>query len=124
MAYTVSPNKTEAGKTNFGGSVVDSNRIAMNGLGSNFQTRDGTGTPVNSPLTMTGSTQTLTVPPNATQVTINPVTTAVNVSEDSTMSVFFTIPAGGSQTFDVGRQGFIYLAGTSPNLTSFVFKLV
>lgn len=125
MAYTPSGNKSNAGKTNMGPLVVDSNRIGMTGvLGNNFQTRDATTSPVGSPLTMTGSPQTLTVPNNAAQITITTYTASVNVSEDSTLSVYDTIPIGTSRKYDVARQQFVYLSGTSPDLVTFVFNLV
>jgi hypothetical protein len=127
MAYTASPYRTNANppQSNFGGLVVDGNRIGMTGvLGSSMQSIDGTSIPIASPLTMSGSVQTLTVPSNAVQITINPTTAVVWVSEDSTMSAYFTVPAGTSQTIDIARQKYIYLKGTSPDVVNFYFTLV
>jgi hypothetical protein len=125
MAYTPSPllSNQNPPRSNFGGQVVDSNRVAMP-YGSNIQTQDATASPVASPLVMSGSVQTLTKPTNATQITITAFTSVVDVSEDSTMSVYDVIPVGGARTYDVSRQQFIYLKGTSPNLAAFVFKIV
>lgn len=124
MAYTQSIVKPQAtpGKTNFGGAVVDANRIGMVGNNSFFQTQDAAASPVTSPLAMTGSVQTLTVPANALSVTVTPETTIVQVSEDSTMSVYSRVQIGQSQTFPVARQQYIYLKGTSSNVVSFFFS--
>lgn len=122
MAYTPSPDKV--GGNIYGSSVNDGNRQALVGVGNRMQTRDGTATPVASPLAMTGSTQTLTVPPNAISITFLPNTASVNVSEDSTMSTYFTIPTSALLTITLARQQYIYLSGTSPDTVEFFFTLV
>lgn len=91
--------------------------------GNVFQTQDGTGTPVTSPATV-NTTQTLIVPANAVQCTIISVTNPVQVSEDSTQSTFFTIPAGIPWTFDVANQNNIYLKTGSSTAVSFYFAIV
>jgi hypothetical protein len=121
MAYTPSGLKVQH---NFGGLVNDGNRNAMTGVvGSTFQTQDATGTPVTSPATV-NTTQTLVVPQNAVSVLIASVTNAVQVSEDSTQSAFFTLPAGNPQWFDCARQQNIYLKTGGSTVVSFMFKLV
>ncbi len=102
---------------------MDGNRNALTGaLGNGFQTQDGASSPVGSPLAMSGSVQTLTVPNGAVECTINPNTASVKVSEDSTMSVYFVVPIGTSQTFPCARQEYIYLEGTSPDTVNFYFN--
>src|ERR1035438_3562644 len=109
MTYTPSPLKSESGKTNFGGLVVDGNRIGMTGvLGSQFVTQDATGTPVTSPVTV-NTTKTLVVPSTAVQLTLISTSNAVQVSEDSTQSVYFTLPAATLLVMDVARQQNVYL---------------
>lgn len=124
MAYTPSPYRQKK-ETSFSGLIMDGNRNALTGaLGNGFVTQDATASPVGSPLAMSGSVQTLTVPSNATTITINPTTAVVKVSEDSTMSVYFTVPVGASQSFPCARQEFIYLEGTSPDVVNFYFSKV
>lgn len=124
MAYTESPYRAKS-ETTFNGIIMDGNRNALTGaLGNGFVTQDGAATPVGSPLAMTGSVQTLTVPTNATSITINPTTAVVKVSEDSTMSVYFTVPVGVSQTFPCARQEYVYLEGTSADVVNFFFDKV
>jgi hypothetical protein len=124
MAYTPSPMKSESGKTTFNSLVVDSNRVVMTGsLGNYFVTQDATASPVASPVTVNTS-QTLTVPQNATRITVISVSNPVQVSEDSTQSEYFVIPAGTQMTFDCARQQFIYLKTASSTVVSFYFAEV
>lgn len=121
MAYTPSALKTQH---NFGGLVNDGNRNAMTGaLGSIMQSIDGTDSPVTSPVTVT-TTQTLVVPPNAVQVTIISTTNPVQVSEDSTQTAFFTLPAALPWTFDVARQNNVYLKTGGSTVVNFYFTMV
>lgn len=122
--------KSESGRTNFGGSVVDGNRIGMVGVGSWFQTQDNTPTTaLISPLTVSMSTvQHLIVPPNATYLTIIPKTNNVQVSEisgSSSLSQAAEVPSGTSMTFPVARQNDVYLLGvTGSSVVSFFFTTV
>lgn len=110
--------------SNFSGLRVDANRVAMTGtLGNFFQTQDATGTPVTSPVTV-NTTKTLAVPLNAAQCTITSVTNAVQVSEDSTQTAFFTVPAGVVWTFDCANMTNIYLKTGSSTVVSFCFNMV
>lgn len=121
MAYTGPTLKTQH---NFGGLVNDGNRNAMTGaLGSTMQSIDATGTPVTSPATV-NTTQTLVVPPNAVQITIVSTTNPVQVSEDSTQTAFFTVPAAVPVTFDVARQNNVYLKTGGSTVVSFYFTMV
>jgi len=104
--------------------VDDGNRNAMTGVLANaMQTQDATGTPVTSPVTV-NTTKTLTVPNNAACVLIASVTNPVQVSEDSTQSAYFALPAGVVQEFDCARQQYIYLKTSGSTVVSFLFKTV
>lgn len=122
--------RSESGKTNFGGSVVDGNRIGMVGVGSWFQTQDNTPTTaLISPLTVTtGTVAHLVVPTNATYLTVAPKTNNVQVSEisgSSSLSQAFEVPSGTSMTFPVARQNDVYLLGiTGSSVVSFYFTTV
>lgn len=122
MAYTAPTLKT--GGNIFGGLVNDGNRNAMTGaLGNSMQTEDATGTPVTSPVTV-NTAQTLTVPQNAVQCTIVSTTNAVQVSEDSTQTAYFTLPAATVWTFDCARMSTIYLKTGSSTVVNFYFTIV
>lgn len=135
MTYTPSPLKpgntiagpgyqTATSRSNFSNLRVDAGRNAMTGaLGNTFQTQDATGTPVTSPITV-NTTQTLTVPLNAVSVLITSVTNAVQVSEDSTQSTYFSLPAGNPQWFDCANQEFIYLKTASSTVVSTLWRIV
>lgn len=120
MAYTPPVKKTI--QNSFGGQVTDGNRLAM-AYGNAFQTIDGTGTPVTSPATV-NTTQTLIVPTNAVSCMIVSTTNPVQVSEDSTQTAFFTVPAGVPVEFDCARLANIYLKAASSTVVSFLFKTV
>jgi hypothetical protein len=122
MAYTPSARKSKSSPNNFGGMKVDANRVAMQ-YGSVMQTRDATGTPVTSPATV-NTTTTLVVPQNAVSLTVTPVTNPVQVSEDSTQSTYYAVPAGASQKFEVSDQQDVYLKTASSTVVSFFFELI
>lgn len=124
MAYTPSVNKAHSTPSNFGGLVNDGNRNAMTGvLGNSMQTRDATTSPVESPVTVNTQT-TLTVPQNAAQVTIVSTTNAVQVSEDSSQTDYFLLPAGLPWTFDVARQQNVYLKTSGSTAVNFYFTII
>jgi hypothetical protein len=122
MAYTPSARKSKSSPNNFGGMKVDANRVAMQ-YGSVMQTQDATGTPVTSPATV-NTTTTLVVPQNAVSLTVTPVTNPVQVSEDSTQSTYYAVPAGASQKFEVSDQQDVYLKTASSTVVSFFFELI
>jgi hypothetical protein len=122
MAYT--PPTLKTGGNLFGGLVNDANRNAMTGaLGNSIQTEDATGTPVTSPVTV-NTTKTLVVPTNAVACTIVSTTNAVQVSEDSTETASFALPAGVVWTFDCARMTNIYLKTGSSTVVNFYFTIV
>jgi hypothetical protein len=135
MTYTPSPNKpgntvagpgnaTATSRSNFGNLRVDAGRNAMTGAnGNTFQTQDGAASPVTSPITV-NTTQTLTVPLNAVSVLIISVTNAVQISEDSTESTYFSLPAANAQWIDCANQEFIYLKTGSSTVVSTLWKIV
>jgi hypothetical protein len=128
MAYnppTFKGNPT-SGQTssNFSGLRTDGNRVAMTGVLGNFmQTIDETGTPITSPVTV-NTTSTILVPDQAAQITIVSVTNAVQVSEDSTQTAFFTLPAGVPWQFDCANMEAIYLKTGSSTVVSFYFTMI
>lgn len=119
MAYTPSPNKMKSSPDNFGGQRTDANRVAMT-VGNNILSRDAAASPVTSPATINGA-QTLTVPQNAVAVVICSVTNAVQVSEDSTMAAYFSLPAGTVQLFYCANQQYVYLDTASSTVVNFQF---
>lgn len=122
MAYAPATLKT--GGNLFGGLVNDANRNAMTGAtGNQMYTQDATGTPVTSPVTV-NTTKTLVVPTNAVSLTVSPVTNPVQVSEDSTMTAYFAVPAGTTWTIDCARMADIYLKTSGSTVVSFYFNLV
>lgn len=132
MANAAQPasTKSEQGKTNFGGSVVDGNRVAMVGVGSWFQTQDATPTNnLTSPLSNASATvvTTIVVPSNAITMTLLP-SVACQVSEvsgTSSLSQSFNVPANTIVTFPVARQNNVYLLpSNATNSINFFFTTV
>lgn len=124
MAYTPPVRKTKVAPNNFAGVKTDGNRVAMMGpTGNIIQTIDNTGTPNVSPLTV-NTTATLAVPPGAVSCTITSVTNAIRISEDSTSSAYFALPAAQVLTFDCADMANIYLSAASSTVVSFLFKIV
>lgn len=128
MAYTAptfkgDPSGGQTGST-FSGLRTDGNRVAMTGvLGNYIQTIDETASPVSSPVTVNTQT-TLTVPVQAAQVTITPVTNPVRVTEDSQRTAYFTVPAGAVVTLDCSNMTKLYLETTGSTVVSFYFNMV
>lgn len=136
MAYTPSPNKagnvvqanqgnaTPTSRSNFGNFRVDSGRNAMSNWANSFMTQDATPTsPVTSPTTVTATT-TLIVPLNAISLTVVSVTNAIQISEDSTQSVYFSLPAATVFTLNCANQANIYIKAGSSTVVSFMFQTV
>jgi hypothetical protein len=88
-----------------------------------MQTIDATASPNSSPLTV-NTTATLLVPLNAVSVTIISTTNAVQVSEDSTQTAYFTLPAATVMTFPCARQANVYLKTGSSTVVNFFFSVV
>lgn len=128
MAYTYGGNKVKtqlpAQSSLFSNLQMDAARNALTGvLGNQIQTQDATNTPVTSPVTV-NTTQTLKVPQRAAQITIISTTNAVQVSEDSTQTAYFTLPAATIQTFDVANQQNVYLKTASSTVVNFYFTII
>jgi hypothetical protein len=92
-------------------------------IGNQIQTQDATGTPVTSPVTV-NTTKTLVVPANAVSLVVISTTNAVQVSEDSTQTAFFSLPAAIPWEFDCARVSNMYLKTGSSTTVNFYFKLV
>lgn len=117
----------EGEQDNLGGQVMDANRVAIQGLGSGVVTQDATASAVKSPQTATGTATTLTIPQNAIRVIFSntDATNNLYISEASALGSYYILPKGVTQTFDVGRQGFIYVQSSSTSTAySFAFQLV
>jgi len=118
MSYTASTLKQS---TPFSSAVADGNRVALTNFPNQIQTIDATASPNASPLTV-NTTATLLVPLNAVSVTIISTTNAVQVSEDSTESAYFTLPAATAMTFPCARQANIYLKTGGSTVVNFFFS--
>ena len=124
MAYTPSPLRTR-NNLSFGSFPEDQNRVNMP-LNANFTiSQDATGTPVTSPQTnVSGSGATLTVPPNAVSLTINPTVTT-QIGEDSSYAQGLNIPANAPFIYPCARQQYIYIKPSSgTNTVSFQFNCI
>lgn len=119
------PPTTGQTASNFSGLRVDGNRVAMTGvLGNYMQSQDNTPTtPLISPQTVTATT-TLVVPNNAAQITIVATTNAVQISEDSTETASFLLPAGVIWTFDCSNMTKIYIKAGSSTSVNFYFNMI
>lgn len=107
---------------NFGPLAKSANQSDIQ-VGSSFQTQDNTGTPQTSPLAYTTSLVTLVVPDNATQF-IFTASTAINISELSTMARYYTQPINTPMTIDCSRLQNIYLQSGTGGTLNFMFKTV
>lgn len=92
-------------------------------VGSTFMTQDATASPVLSPVSVASTTQALTVPTQALSITVS-APTAFTMSEDSSFTAGFTVPANVIFSQDVWRQQFVYFKTTSTILISFSFKML
>lgn len=93
-------------------------------VGHNIKTRDITGTPITSPVTITaGSTKTLLIPENAAEIVIN-CDDDVMVSEHSDFSSYYRIPAGIPENIGIVRRDNLYLKNTSGSSIVVYFRFV
>lgn len=120
----VGPNKFSAPPNNSNRQALNrDNAILTQDFSGRAQTPAAPTSDLTSPLALTGATtaQVITVPPNATKVTLIG-SAAFDVSEYGTaaaaLTQFATIPANTPISFDVARQKFIYVEGTG-NLSFF-----
>jgi len=118
MAYTASTLKQS---TPFSSAVADGNRVALTNFPNQIQTIDATASPNASPLTV-NTTATLLVPLNAVSLTIISTTNALLVSEDSTSSASFSVPAATLVTLPCARQANIYLSAAASTVCNFYFS--
>ena len=123
MAYTHRTVTLAGGKSGsgLGSQVMDANRVAVQGLGSGFQTVDAAGTPVVSPITASATATKITLPTAAVRIIIT-ATTACTVSEDPAFGSSLALGVGVTQSFDVARQDAVYIKGSGA--VSFAIQLV
>jgi hypothetical protein len=107
----------------FGSPPNNSNRSAIDHF-NYIQTQDATpGTNLVSPLALTTTIVPIVIPNNAVTVRFLP-DAIIKVSEVANQSQYFTVPAAANVSFDVCRQGIIYVsAATTANL-SFLFQIL
>lgn len=128
------PTKTNPRYNHFGSWPHDANRQPISVSENYFGTEDATGTPVTSPATISNTgVSALTVPAAAGSIVISS-SAALRVSEDSTMSHYFVLPANTPLEFpclspaadqQLTNTGVIYLQGDAASCTvQFFFKCV
>ena len=125
--FTPKPAPTEPGQeSNFGGLVTDGNHNAMTGTsGAGIQTTDISASPIVSPATVTTGGTTVTIPLNATQITLYPTTEPLLISETSAYTNTFLLATATTLTIDVCRMGYIYLKGSGGSSTvNFFFTVI
>lgn len=93
-------------------------------VGGSFQTQDQATT--NSPLTVSSSIITLTVPDNAITLTLTGVTNSTRISEKSNMSSYYVLAANNTLVLEVSKQQYVYLLrdGAADSVVSFYFTLL
>jgi hypothetical protein len=91
---------------------------------NNFVLADATASPFTSPMTLTGSVQTLIRPANAAEFVVYPVTSDLKVSSDSTMTTYDLVTKGNKEPFPVANQTNIYIQGTASDVVYFRFHEV
>lgn len=123
MAYNRRTVTTANGKSGagFGSQAMDGNRVAIQGIASGFNTVDGAGTPVTSPITASATATKITLPAGAARIAIV-ATTACTVSEDVNFASNIALGVGATFTFDVARQDAIYIKGSGA--VSFAIQVI
>lgn len=93
----------------FGNTAKDASRIAIQ-AGKSFVTKDVTGTPKTSPLTVSSSVITIAIPTNAYQMQLYAISADVRISEESTAAAnYFVLKATVNMTIDVANMDTLYL---------------
>lgn len=121
---------TDTGKVlgnSFGPLVNDANRNAMTGaLGNTFQTKDGSASPVNSPVTAGAAETVIRVPQQAVSVQFYATTNDTRISKDPNFADYFTLKAGVLIEVDCAREDYIYVKrdASSDATLQFIFKIV
>jgi hypothetical protein len=77
-------------------------------LATGFTTRDGSATPINSPLPYLAAIITLVPPDSAVKLVLTP-STALRVSDDPAMGRYYVIPAGVESSFDVTLMASVFI---------------
>lgn len=106
--------------------IHDPNKNLVGYAGGSFVTQDATGTPQNSPLTVSSSEINLVVPDNATQLVLSNNANALRVYESAGSSHYYVIPAS-TNGFIIDCVGMtnIYMIRDSADVTvQFMFNLV
>lgn len=93
-------------------------------IGNTFQSQDNTGTPVTSPLALTGAVQTLVVPDNAVECILYPVANSLQVSEIVGVTRYDLIAAGAKESVPCAKMNNIYVKGTAADTLYFRFTMI
>lgn len=93
-------------------------------IGSTIATKDNSGTPKNSPFTLTGGIDIIVPPLNAVEFIVNPLTTSLQISEDSTMTTYDVIATSTKESVPCAKMTAIYIRGTNGNVVNFRFTLI
>ena len=108
---------------NFGTQQKDQNRSVISS-GTGIKTFDVSSPVNNSPLSYTNTVTTISVPTNAVEIVLRP-STDLRVSEDSTMTTYYVIPANQTEAIGLSRSDVLYITRDSANGTlNFRFILV
>lgn len=89
-----------------------------------FVVSDASGTPKTSPMTLSGSVQTLVRPANAAELVLYPVTNDLKVSSDSSMATYDLVTKSNKEPFPCANMANIYIQGTASDLVYFRFHEV
>lgn len=101
----------------------DTNQEAVQ-TGSSFVVADATGTPKTSPLAVSSSVITITVPDRAIEFIVNP-SAAMRISSEVAMATYDVIAANTKESIPCARMQSIYVIRDSGDLTlNFRFTLV
>jgi hypothetical protein len=93
-------------------------------LATGFTTRDGSATPLNSPLAYLAATITLVPPDNAVRLVLTP-SSALRIGDDPAMSRYYVVPAGVETSLDVTLMSSVYiLRDTASGTLNFQFATV
>lgn len=124
---TPDPSGHNKGAGHYGNQPIDGARIAIQGIGNGPQTSDATGTPVTSPVTLSGTATTLNTPESAIQITLknSGATNAMTISEVSGSSGnVYTLNHGEQVTMDIANTAQLFLKSASSTTCDFFYTIV
>jgi len=90
--------------------IKDANGISVQ-IGSSIKTTDDSVVVKESPFTLTGGVDAISVPENAVEFIVNPAA-SLKVSEDATMSTYDVVAANTKESIPCSRMDIIYVEGS------------